>query len=183
MISQEQSDEVYPAVHVEVTQAGLGHHTAETPLLVSETGMMLASNQLDHGSYKPQIAALTPQEEDAEETQKDAPTNEVEDTSVFEGLLGGLLSSVDVDFSDSPQGPTLTSVSGLLWSKMAETSVLNSGFLQESRATEDGVETDSLSCLDVQQDDMMTPGTTDLTLCAGETIMNGGYFPQVAAIR
>ncbi|XP_008296046.1 interleukin-23 receptor [Stegastes partitus] len=185
MISQEESDEVYPAVHVEVSQTGSGQTATDTPLVLSETGTVFVGNQLEHGSYKPQIAALTPQEEEAEENQRDVPPNEVDDTcsSVFEGLLGGLLSSVDVDFSDSPQGLTLGSVSGLLWPRTAETSVLNSGYLQDSRATEDGVETDSPFSLDVQKDDIMTPDTADLSLCAGETMLDGGYFPQVAAVK
>lgn len=90
---------------------------------------------------------------------------------------------MDVDCSDSPQRLTLASVSSLLWPKTAETSVLNSVFSQERRAAEDGVETNSSSSLEVQQDDMMTPDTAVLSLCAGETILNGGYFPQVAAIK
>uniref|UniRef100_A0A3P8SMS1 Fibronectin type-III domain-containing protein n=1 Tax=Amphiprion percula TaxID=161767 RepID=A0A3P8SMS1_AMPPE len=165
VITQEESDEVYPAVHVEGSQTGSGQRTPETPSL----------------PYKPQIASLAPQEEDAEENQRYVPTNDVEDTSVFEGLPGGLLSRMDVDFSDSPQGLTLGSVSGLLWPTTAETSVLNSSFLQERIATEDGVETDFPSSLDVQQDDIMTPDAADLSLCADETILTGGYFPQVAA--
>lgn len=171
---------MYPNVHVEISQAGSGQPTAETPLLLSDP---------EHGSYKPQIAVLAPHGEDVmetEEEQRDMPTCGEENrcSSVFGGLLGGFLSSVEVDFSDSPSGLTLSSVRCPLWPKTPETtSVLSGGFLLGRRLTEADVEADSPS-LDSQRGEMMTRDTADtcLSQCTVETMLTGGYFPQVAAV-
>ncbi|KAM4548903.1 interleukin-23 receptor isoform 2-T3 [Odontesthes bonariensis] len=181
VISQEERDEVYPILHVEVSQIRSVHTTEEHPLSMSNTRTM----PVDHAGYKPQITTLVPpdEEEAAEETQRDAPAEEDRCSSVFEGLLGGLLSSVNVDFSDSSQGLNLGSVGGLFWPKTAETKVLNKAFLGERRGTENDVEGDSPP-LDLQQDEKMTLDTTDICLsqCTGEITLNGGYFPQLTTI-
>ncbi|XP_022614909.1 interleukin-23 receptor-like [Seriola dumerili] len=182
LISSEERDDMYPIIHVKVSQTGSGQPMAETPLLASDTRTVLVDSQLDHVSYKPQIATLAPQGEEVKETeeeQRDIPASEKEDfcSSAFGGLLGGLLSSVEVDFSDSPLGPTLSSVGGLLWPKTPETSVLNRGFLAEKRGT------DSPS-LELEQSDIMTPDMADICLSQFtiETTLIGGYFPQVTAV-
>ncbi|XP_040895464.1 interleukin-23 receptor isoform X2 [Toxotes jaculatrix] len=187
LISLEDSDNVYPNIHVEVFQTGSGQSTAETPLLTSDTGTMLVDSQLEHVSYRPQIAMLASQgEEETEEEQTNIPASGEEDacSSLSGGLLGGLLSSVEVDFSDSPLRPTLSSVGGLLWLKTPETtSVLNRGFLVGRVGTESEVEVVSPS-LELQQGDIMTPDMADTCLSqyTVETALTGGYFPQVAAV-
>lgn len=148
----------------------------ETASLMSDTRTMFADSQLEHVNYKPQLTTLALQGEEwmeAEENQEEEICSDV-----FEGFLGGLLLSVDVNSSDPPQGLTLGSVSELLWSKTAKPSLLNSG---EQGGT-DGLR-DSPS-LDVQQDDLVAPDTTGscLSRYTFETSVNGGYFPQTAAV-
>ncbi|XP_029285738.1 interleukin-23 receptor [Cottoperca gobio] len=183
LISQEERDDVYPTIHVEVSPFGSGRPTVETPLPMSASGTMLVDSQLEHVSYKPQIVTLAPQGEEVTETeeeQRDAPSSGDED-SVFGGLLGGFLSRVE---EDPPLGLTLSSVGGLLWPKTPETtSVLNGGFLLERRWTENNVEADSAT-LDSQQGEIMTPDTVDTCLSqyTVETALTGGYFPQAATV-
>lgn len=167
---------MYPIIHLEISQVGSGRPTAETSLLMSHPGTMLVHGQLEHVSYKPQTATLAPEGEEVKETeeeeeQMDVPTSGDRCSSGFGGLLGGFLSSVDVDFSDSPLGPTLSSV----------TSVLNGGFLLGTRGTDNNVHSPSL---DLQQGEIMTPDTADTCLSqySIETTLTGGYFPQVAAV-
>lgn len=188
VISQEERDEVYPTIHVEESQ--IGQLTMETPFLTSDTGKMLVESRLEHVGYKPQNGMMASQQDELAEPEKkprDSPSNEEDDrcSSVFEGLLSRLLLSVDVNFSDSSQELTHGFVNDHLWPKTAETSTTSRDFqfLQESRGTADAVETDSL-CLDLQQDEIMTPDTagTSLSQCTGEmtSTLTGGYFPQVA---
>ncbi|XP_069007177.1 interleukin-23 receptor [Embiotoca jacksoni] len=187
IISQEQRDDVYPTVHIEAPHTGLGQPIAETTFLTSDAGTNFVNSQLEHVSYKPHVAPLSPQEkeaEDAEEKQMDGPARAEEHlSSEFQKFVGGLLPSVKVDYSDSSWGLTLESVRALPWPKTSETSVVNRSFLQERRGPEEGEEADSPSP-DFQQDDIMTPDPTDTCLyeCTGETTLNGGYFPQVAAV-
>lgn len=188
VISQEERDEVYPTIHVEESQTG--QLTVETPFLTSDTGNMLVESRLEHVGYKPQNDMTTSQQEEATEPetkQRDGPPNGEDDScsSVFEGLLSGLLLSVDVNFSDSSRELTHSFVNDHLWPKTTETSTVSRDFrfLQESGETADAVETDSLS-LDLQQDEIMTPDTaaTSLCQCTGEmtSALTGRYFPQVA---
>lgn len=170
---------MYPNVHVEISQAGSGQPTAETPLLLSDP---------EHVSYKPQIAVWATNGDDVmetEEEQRDMPTcGEENRCSSVGGSLGGFLSSVEVDFSNSPLGLTLSSVSCPLWPKTPETtSVLSEGFLLGRRLTKADVEADSAS-LDSQRVEMMTRDTADtcLSQCTVETTLTDGYFPQVAAV-
>ncbi|XP_072245922.1 interleukin-23 receptor [Leuresthes tenuis] len=176
VISQEERDEVYPILHVEVSQIRSVHTTEEHPLSMSNTRTM----PVDHAGYKPQNTTLVPpdEKEAAEETQGDVPAEEDSCSTVFEGLLEGLLSSVNVDFSDSSQGLNLGSVGGLFWPKSAETRLR-----EERREAENDVEADSPS-LDLQQDEKITLDTTDICLshCIGEITLNGGYFPQLTTI-
>ncbi|XP_054459001.1 interleukin-23 receptor [Anoplopoma fimbria] len=182
-ISQEERDDVYPTVHVEITQDGSGP-TAETPLLMSDPGTFPVDRLLEHVSYKPQIATSASQGEEGKETedeQRDPTSSGDVDKCVFGGLLGGSLSSVEMDSSVAPLGLTLSSV-GLLWPKSPETThLLNGGFLLERRGTENDVEADSPS-LDLQQGEIMTPDTEDtyLSQWTVETTLTGGYFPQAA---
>ncbi|XP_047442314.1 interleukin-23 receptor isoform X3 [Mugil cephalus] len=187
VISQEDMDEVYPTIHVDVLQNGPGQLTANTPLLFPDGAATIVGNQMEHVSYKPQIFTLTSQGEevnDAEDVQWDDLETEEEDrcSVVFKGLLGDLLPSVDVEFSDKPQGLSLCSVTHLLQPKRAERNVLNKGFSQERKETEGGVDKADFPAVDLQQEDV-TPDTTDMCLspCLFETTLNGGYFPQVAA--
>ncbi|KAF1385920.1 hypothetical protein PFLUV_G00112780 [Perca fluviatilis] len=191
LISQEERDDVYPNIHVEIFQVGSRptEPTAETPLLMSDPGTKLDVSQPEHVSYKPQIATLAPQGEEVKETeeeQRDVPSFWEEDRCVrFGVLLGDFLSSVEVGFTDPPLGLTLSSDSSLLWPKTPKTTTaLNGGFSLERRATENDVEADSLS-LDLQQGEIMTPDTADT--CSSQytvqTTLKSGYFPQAAAVR
>ncbi|GAA6222352.1 interleukin-12 receptor subunit beta-2-like [Lates japonicus] len=186
LISWEERDDVYPTIRVEVSQTGSGQPVAETPLLASDTGTMLGDAELDRISYRPQVAPLASQGEETEEEQRAISVSGEEDkcSSVFGGLVGGLLSSVEVDFSDSPLGPTLSSVGGLLFPKTPETTIiLNGAFLVGRRETEGEVAADSPS-LELQQSDIMTPDLEDTCLFpyTDEMKLTAGYFPQVAAI-
>ncbi|XP_041862594.1 interleukin-23 receptor [Melanotaenia boesemani] len=177
VISQEERDEVYPIIHVEMSQIGSEQTRAETHTSVTDTGTII----VEHYNYKPHITALIPPVEevkDTEEMHRDVPA---EEDSVFKGLLK--LLSVDVDFSDSSRGLTLGSVTGFLWPKTAETSLLHKVLLQERRGSKEHEEADSLS-LELQQDNILTPHTTEscFSQYAGEATLNGGYFPQVAAV-
>ncbi|XP_042273490.1 interleukin-23 receptor [Thunnus maccoyii] len=190
LVSQEDREDVYPIVQVEASQVGSATQrpTVETPLL--ETNPKSADSQLEHVCYKPQTAASAPQEEEvkeAEEEQRDMPACREEDRclNVFGELFGGLLSGVEVDFSDSPRGLTLGSVNHLLWPKPPETAnVLNKGFLLGRRGAESNVEVDSPS-VDLQQAERMTPDQVDTCLSQYtiETALTGDYFPQVSAVR
>ncbi|XP_044056758.1 interleukin-23 receptor isoform X2 [Siniperca chuatsi] len=188
-ISQDKREDVYPNIHIEISQVGSERPTGETPLLMSDAGTILVDSRLENVSYKPQIATVAPEGDEVkwtEEEQRDVPTSGEEDrcSSAFGGLLGGLLSSVELDFSDSPLGLTLSSVSGVLWPKTPETtSVLDGGLLLRRRGTENNVEADSPS-LDLQQGETMTPDTADTCLCQYtlETTLTGGYFPQAATL-
>ncbi|KAM7410256.1 hypothetical protein PAMA_001616 [Pampus argenteus] len=191
VISQEDMDNVYPIIHIKVSEVGSATQqpTVKTPLLETDPGTMLGDSQLEHINYKPQTATSAPQEEEvkeAEEDQTDAPACGEEDKcfSVFRGLFGGLLSSVEVDFSDSPLGPTLGSVNCLLWPKTPETaSILDKGFLLGRKETESNMEVVSPS-VDVQQAEIMTPDHVDTCLSqyTAETTLTGGYFPQESAV-
>lgn len=177
-------DDVYPNIHVEMSQAGSGRPPAETTLLMADPGTTLDDSQLEHVSYKPQIATLVEEEMETEEEQRDVSTSGEEDgcSSAFGGLLGGFLSSVEVDFSGLPLGLTLNSVNSLLWPKPPETS-LNGGFFLGRTGTEDDAEVDSPS-LDLQQGEITTCDTADARLSqyTVETTVTAGYFPQVAAV-
>lgn len=172
---------MYPTFHVEVELATQQRPSVETPLLDTGSGTMLADSDLEHVSYKPQIITSSPLEEEvqeAEEEQRDMPAFGEEDgcLSVFEDLL----SSVEVDFSDSPLGLTLSSVNCLLWPKTPETiSVLNKGILLGR--TGSNVEEDSRS-MDSQQAEIMTPDQGGTVSQCAETSLTGGYFPQVSAV-
>lgn len=182
LISSDEMDDMYPIV-AKVSQTRSGEPTAEIHLLASDTGSMLVDSHLDHVSYKPQIATLASPGEgvkDTEDEQGDTPASGEEDVcpSTLDGLVGDLLSSVEVDFSDSPLGPTLCSAGGPLWPKTPETtSALNKGFLVRGRGSESPL-------LELLQGDIVTPDMADTGLSeyTVETSLIGGYFPQVAAI-
>ncbi|KAJ4943862.1 hypothetical protein JOQ06_006356 [Pogonophryne albipinna] len=183
-ISHEERDDVYPTIHVESSQDTSGELTEDTPLLMSDRGTMLFDSQQEHG-YKPQIATLTPQQEEVKETEEEQraiPSSLDEDSCVFEGLLGGFLSRVEVEPTDPPLELNLSSVGAILWPKTPEkTNVLNEGFLLGRRGTENNVEGEST--LDLQESEM-TPHTTDtcLSQSTDEITLTGGYFPQGAAV-
>uniref|UniRef100_A0A669D6C8 Fibronectin type-III domain-containing protein n=1 Tax=Oreochromis niloticus TaxID=8128 RepID=A0A669D6C8_ORENI len=190
VISQEERDEIYPNIHVEESQTGSGPLTVKTPFLMSDTEKMLVDRRLEHVGYKPQTGMMNSEEEEVnevEEKQMDTPLNGEDGrcSSVFEGLLSGLLLSVDVNSSYSSREHTRGFVNDHLRPKPPEPSTISRGFqfLQQHRGTVDEVETDSPS-LDLQQDEIMTPDTADpsLSQCTGEIILFGGYFPQIAAV-
>lgn len=185
LISWEERDDVYPTVHVEISQFDSGQPTVETPLLTPDCGTMLADRQLEPVSYKPQIALLALQgeeEKETEEEQRDMSTSgdQYRCSGVFGESLGGLLASVEVDFSDSPLGLTLSSVGGLSWSKASP--ALNRGVVLGRRRVENVVEADSPS-LQLQQEEITTPDTSGS--CTSQykvgTMLPYGYFPQAAA--
>lgn len=177
---------MYPTIRVEVSQTGSGRPAVETPLLASDTGTMVGDAELDRISYRPQVVPLASQGEETEEEQRAISVSGEEDkcSSIFGGLVGGLLSSVEVDFSDSSLGPTLSSVGGLLFPKTPETTIiLNGAFLVGRRETEGEVAADSPS-VELQQSDIMTPDLEDTCLFpyTDEMKLTAGYFPQAAAI-
>ncbi|XP_045904690.1 interleukin-23 receptor isoform X1 [Micropterus dolomieu] len=190
-LSQDERDDemMYPNIHVEISQVGSGLPTWDAPLSVSDTGTTLVDSRLEHVSYKPQIAVVASQGEEVKQTdeeQRDVPTSGEEErcSSAFGGLLSGLLSSVELEFSDSPLGLTLCSVGSVLQPTTPETtSVLDGGFSMGQRLAENNVEAASAS-LDLQPGETMTPDTADtcLSLYTLETTLTGGYFPQVAAV-
>ncbi|KAK5907369.1 hypothetical protein CesoFtcFv8_005228 [Champsocephalus esox] len=183
-ISHEERDDVYPTIQVESSQDTSGEPTEDTPLLMSDPGTMLFDSQQEHG-YKPQISTLTPQQEEVKETEEEQraiPSSLDEDSCVFEGLLGGFLSRVEVEPTDPPLELNFSSVGALLWPKTPEkTNVLNEGFLLGRGGTENNVE--GKSTLDLQESEM-TPHTTDtcLSQSTDEITVTGGYFPQGAAV-
>ncbi|KAK5870003.1 hypothetical protein PBY51_024671 [Eleginops maclovinus] len=185
-ISHEERDDVYPTIHVESSQVTLEGPTVDTPLLMSVTGTMLIDSQPEHVGYKPQIATLTLQQEEVNETEeerRDIPSSLDEDSCMLEGLLGGFLPRVEVEFTDPPPELNLSSFGSLLWPQTPEISVLNEGFLLGRRETENIVEAD-LPTLDLQQGEIMTPDTSDTCLShyTEEVTLTGGYFPQAAAV-
>lgn len=153
---------------------------------MSETTPSVSSTRtVEHASYKPQTAALVPLEEEETFSEKglketQANAEEDRDSDVLMGLVGGLLSSVDVDYSDLSQGLTLGSIDRLLLPTNAETMVLNTVFFQEGRGTMD--DTDTSIFLDLQQDCGITLVTDDpcSSQCLSETTQTDDYFPQVA---
>ncbi|XP_037530755.1 interleukin-23 receptor [Nematolebias whitei] len=173
-------ERVCPIIQVEKSQTNSGEALAETTPSVSSTRTML----VEHASYKPQTAALVPLEEDtfSEEGLKDTQANAEEDrhSDILTGLLGGLLPSMDVDYSDLSQGLTLGSIDGLLLPTNSETTFLNTVFFQEGRGTMDNMETNVF--LDLQQDCGITLDTDDpcSSQCLSETTQTDDYFPQVA---
>ncbi|XP_021176703.2 interleukin-23 receptor [Fundulus heteroclitus] len=176
VVSQEERDEVYPAIHVEESQAGSEQATTETMSILVE-----------YAGYKPQIAPLVPLEEeanDAEEEQTDGRENPGEDRCLVgsEGLLGGLLCRMDVDCSDASPRVTLGSIGDLLLPGTAKTSFLNGVCLQEMSGKEEDV-VNVVSSLDLQQDVKKTLDSDDTSsLFSPSTLLNSGYFPQVASL-
>nr|XP_046246521.1 interleukin-23 receptor isoform X2 [Scatophagus argus] len=190
LISQEDGYDVYPNMHFEICQAASGQSPVETPFPMSDPGTVLADSPMEHVSYKPQIAMLAPDIEDmmdTEEEERDVPTTVEEDrcSSVFEGLLEGFLSNVEVNLSGSPLRLTLGSVCTPLWPETPErTRVSNGGVLLGRKDTENNVEADSPS-LDPQQGETMPRDTADtacLSQYTAEALLSGGYFPQAAAL-
>ncbi|KAK2835768.1 hypothetical protein Q5P01_016252 [Channa striata] len=180
LISWEEKDDVYPTIHVEEPQLGSEQPTAETPLLKADSGMVPVDCQRDHVNYKPQFTTLALQGEEAEEEQKEvcASVEEGRGSGVFGGLLGGLLSSVEMDFSDSPLALPLSSVAGLLWPKTSP--VLNRDVLQGRRWTENNPDSASLELHQGEispnmSDSCMSPYTFG-------TMLRYGYSPQAAAV-
>ncbi|RVE74003.1 hypothetical protein OJAV_G00037010 [Oryzias javanicus] len=174
VISQER-DEVYPTIHVGLSQIGSGPCTS-----MSEVRALLA----DHAGYKPQLTPLHPGEEEIDEEEEQRDAAEYPDKDPFSSpcgdLLSSLLSSVEVEYSDTFQGLTLGSITGLLWPKSGETNI----FLQGKQTTAGFVEADSVS-VDMRQDsDIRSSHIADMSLsrCAGEMKLDSGYFPQVTAV-
>ncbi|XP_041646836.1 interleukin-23 receptor [Cheilinus undulatus] len=188
LISQEESDDVYPNVHIEFSQDRLGQPTVKMPLL-SDPEAMLVDSQPEHVSYKPQISIVAPQAEEVritEEDHGDAQESVQEDRNscMPGGLLGGLFSHLEVDFSVSPVALTLSTVSDLLWPETQETtSVINGGFMLERREEND-VEVD-LACQNLEQGEIriQEPANPCLSLYGAETSQTTGYFPQLAAVN
>ncbi|XP_020509160.2 interleukin-23 receptor [Labrus bergylta] len=187
LISQEQKDDVYPIIHIELSQMKPGKQTAQTPLLMSDPEATLEDCQLEHVGYKPQISTLAPQGQGLRETEeelKDASSSGLEDRNrgVPGGLLGGFMSSVEGDFCVPPLGLTLISVSDPPWPQTQETtSVMDGGFLMERRGTEHDVELDA-ACPDLQQGGIKISDPADTCSSQYQTSQTAGYFPQVASV-
>ncbi|XP_038151243.1 interleukin-23 receptor [Cyprinodon tularosa] len=173
---EEERDEVYPAIHVEESLVGSDQTPDTTTILVQ------------YSSYKPQIAALVPLEEeanDAEEELRDVQENTEEDRCLlgFEGLLGELLSDKDLDYSHNSHQIPLCFTGDLLLPKTAATSALQGIHLNEMGGKEEDVE-NSVSSVDLQQVEKKTLDSDDSSSCpfSVDTIQSSGYFPQVAPL-
>ncbi|KAM7012031.1 interleukin-23 receptor [Tautogolabrus adspersus] len=188
LISQEEREDVYPIIHIELSQVRPGLQTAQTPLLMSDPEAMLEDCQLEHVSYKPQISTLASQEQGSRETEeelKDASSSGLEDRNlgVPGELLGSFMSSVEGDFCVTPLGLTLISVSDPPWDQTPETTrVMDGSFLLERRGTEHDVEVDSAS-LDLQQGEIKISDPADTCFSQYKFSQTAGYFPQVAAVN
>ncbi|MED6270446.1 hypothetical protein CHARACLAT_010454, partial [Characodon lateralis] len=181
VISREMTDEVYPAIHVEESQVKSEQATMEA---MADTRTIL----VEHADYKPQIAALFPLEERLnleEEEQMDVPEKSEEDRFCvgFEGLLEGLLCQMEVGCSDMSHQVTLGSIEDLLRPKTAKTFVLKGVCLQEISSKEEDVENNA-STLDLHQDqkNAIDSDETCSSPISANTILNSGYFPQVASL-
>lgn len=182
LISSMGMDDMYPIVHAKVSQTNSGEPTAETHLLTSDPGSVLVDSHRDHVSYKPQIATLAKLGEgakDTEDEQGDTWASDEEDVcpGTLDGLLGDLLSSVEVDSSDSPLRPTLRSAGDPLWPKTLETtSALDKDLLGRGRGGDSPL-------LELLQGDIVTSDMADACLSefTVETSLIGGYLPQVDA--
>lgn len=183
LVSLEEGDDEYPNVHVKASQAGPGQPTAGTPLLPSHPLTALADSQLEHVSYKPQIALPSQHDEDvaeAEEEQWDTLTSG-EGNGLPSGRLGGFLSSVELDFSDVPLELTLSSRP--LWHKSLDSAiVLDAGLLPGSGLTEARSLSPSVGAQ--RQQEIMTRDTADAYFSQRtvEPRLIDGYLPQVAAV-
>lgn len=186
LMSWEEGDGEYPNIHVETSQAGSGQPTTSTPLLPSHPLTALSDSQLEHVSYKPQIVLPSQHDEDAteaEEEQWDTLTSGEGNgcSAVTGGLLGGFLSSVELDFSNVPLELTLNSCP--LWHKSLDSAtVLNAGLLPGSGLTEARSVSPSVGAQRQQQ--IMTCDTADAYFSQStvEPRLIDGYLPQVAAV-
>ncbi|KAM3876143.1 interleukin-12 receptor subunit beta-2-like [Diretmus argenteus] len=177
----EESGDLLEGIH-----AGPGQAITEATSQTTDTGIVLSERS--HFSYKPQITTSAPQGEETEEMeraeQRQVPAWEQGDgcSVVSGGLVGGLLSNVEVEFSSSSMGLTLSSVSGIFRPKTPETSMFNRDILFGESGTENEAGTTSL---DLQQGEPVTPNEADsfLSHYMVETTLLGGYFPQVAALN
>lgn len=140
---------------------------------------MHVDSQVEHVNYKPQIVMFDPHREDVKEADVEQSGDEDRCSGAFGGLLGGLFSSVEVDFSDLPLALTLTSVGGLLLPKTSP--VLTRGVSPEQHVTKNDVEVDSL---ELQQGEMTTTDLPDTFVSPYRvgTTLPCDYFPQVAAV-
>ncbi|XP_054900053.1 interleukin-23 receptor [Poeciliopsis prolifica] len=175
VVSQDESDEAYPSIHVE-----------ESPDGAEQAKSLPRTILVEHTGYKPQIAALLPLDgeiRDAREEQREDPENADEDRFLvgFEGFLGGFLSNVDC--SNSSLRVSLGSGGDLLWPKTLERSVWKGVCLQEITRTEEDTENNVFSP-DLLQNHGETLGSDDScsSLFSVHTFLNGGYFPQVASL-
>lgn len=186
-IPQDEREEIYPVIHVEVVHVNTEGPTNDETLQTSHTGTVLLDSLMEHVSYKPQIAPKREEEENVkerEEEQRNVPAGVEEGrcSSVSGRLLGGLLWNLEMDFCNSFSGLTVGSVSGLLLPKTPETvNVLNR---DSERRTQSKVEAGPLP-LDLQQAELMSPHIADACLSQyiTKTALNAGYFPQVAAAK
>lgn len=178
-ISSGKMDDMYPIVHAKVSQTKSGEPTAGTHLLASDPGSVFVDSHRDHVSYKPQIATPGEGAKDTEDEQGDMSASDEEDVcpGMLDGLLGDLLSGVEVDSSDSPLRPTLHSAGDPLWPKTLETtSALDKDLLGRGRGGDSPL-------LELLQGDIVTSDMADACLSefTVETGLIGGYLPQLAA--
>ncbi|XP_074524018.1 interleukin-23 receptor [Halichoeres trimaculatus] len=179
LILQDERDDVYPCVHIESYQTRRGQFTVDTPLLISDFKALHVDSQVEPVSYKPQTALQEEESKKTDEEQSDMLTSGQEERCLGlpGGLLGGLLSTVEVDFSASPLGQTLSSVSDLLWPEPTETITdLKEGYLPEKEMELD------CPCQDFQQGEIIICDPADTCVSGAETSLTDGYFPQVADV-
>lgn len=156
LVSWEERDDVYPNIHVETF----------------DPGPPAAGTQPEHVCYKPQVAASAPQPEEVKEAEEEQGDVDDRCSGVFEGFLGGLLASVEVDFSNSPLDL------GLSWLKTSP--VLSRGFLPVQRASGEDAEAESSSPR--LRQGRVTAADVSLAHYSAGTTLPCGYVPQVAAV-
>ncbi|XP_028301165.1 interleukin-12 receptor subunit beta-2-like isoform X2 [Gouania willdenowi] len=157
VISQDESDQVYPMIQIDVSQTESGGPTAGEPSVGSDTWPPFDSQQ-NHCSYKPQNATLAHQE-----GLKNSSTN-------ADGLIGQ--SNIVEDFIDFPAGLSCDFHREPVCAEGSKENVLGDRVIQERRLFEEEEES-ALNTVETRTTNTME------TLDVSGIALNGGYFPQV----
>lgn len=179
-MSQQQGDDTYPNIHVELPEAGSEEVPADSPLPMSHPGTLFVDSLV---GYKPQIAIFAPLDEELLETEEEQSAEEEGCSGGFRDILGGFLATVEVNFSDCHPGSTLSSVTSPFWPITPETTRISARGFSPRGLTD--AETDSFS-LDLPQGDKLLsrrimaedPGSSP-----AEAMLVDGYFPQMSVVH
>ncbi|KAM3619470.1 uncharacterized protein V6R79_008722 [Siganus canaliculatus] len=180
-MSEQQGDDTYPNIHVELPEAGCKEVPADSSLPMSHPGTLFVDSLV---GYKPQIAMFAPLDEELLETEEEQSAEEERCSGGFRGLLGGFLATVEVDFSDCHPGSMLGSVTHPFWPKTPETTRFSARGYSPRALTD--AETDSFS-VDLQQGDKLLVSRRILAEDPGsspaEAMLVDGYFPQMSVVH